>query len=59
MTSGAAFAEVCEFSANVPEAAGMAQSMFFRYAIIDSVTVGVDDAFIDDGVGGLVIAEEV
>jgi hypothetical protein len=37
----------------------VAQSVFFRYAVVNPVAVGVDGACVADGVGGLVVAEEI
>ena len=54
---GGGWAEVGELAPGVGEAAAVAQAELGGDGVVNSVAVGVDAAFVGDGVGDFVIAE--
>ncbi len=56
---GGGFPEIGKLATGVGEATGVAEAVLGGDAVVNVVAVGVYAALVGDGVGGLVVAEEI
>ena len=56
---GGGFPEIGKLAAGVGEATSVAEAVLGSDAVVNVVAVGVYAALVGDGVGGLVVAEEI